>query len=351
MMIALAALWFVLGGIVGSFLNVVVYRVPAGLSVVSPGSHCPKCDRPIRWYDNVPILAWLWLRGRCRDCSAPISPRYPLVELLTATVFLSVGWVQTWVQATTLPGQAASLRMNHRVARSFSHEGSDSNGIDQSTRSLDGWELLTAAAPAAVVQLTVLSTLLSAALIAFDGGPMLRRLFAPAWIMGILAYAPELGAFPWAYAGFSPPEWWTPWTGALAGLVSGAVVQVLLLVSGDCENRRASLQATSAPSRRNSVSTSGSEDSGTACAPRWVTALLLNTTASFGRSAPICSLGCLGLLCGPWPTVILASASITAATVVAAANRCTSLRLPVMFAGSLFVFAWVWFVAVPLCSR
>jgi leader peptidase (prepilin peptidase)/N-methyltransferase len=77
----------VLGLVVGSFLNVVIHRVPAGLSVVSPGSSCPACGHVVRGYDNVPVVSWLLLRGRCRDCAAPISARYPLVELATAVLF------------------------------------------------------------------------------------------------------------------------------------------------------------------------------------------------------------------------------------------------------------------------
>lgn len=88
--LALSAWWFVLGGCVGSFLNVVAYRLPAGLSIASPPSHCPLCKTPIRWRDNLPIVGWLFLRGRCRDCHAPIAKRYPLVELLTAVLFLAV---------------------------------------------------------------------------------------------------------------------------------------------------------------------------------------------------------------------------------------------------------------------
>jgi leader peptidase (prepilin peptidase) / N-methyltransferase len=77
-----------LGLVVGSFLNVVIWRVPRGESIVSPPSHCPACDRPIRPRDNVPVLSWLVLRGRCRACAEPISARYPAVELLTAAVFV-----------------------------------------------------------------------------------------------------------------------------------------------------------------------------------------------------------------------------------------------------------------------
>jgi leader peptidase (prepilin peptidase) / N-methyltransferase len=86
----MAAAAALLGAVIGSFLNVVIHRVPLGESIVSPGSHCPHCDAPVANYDNVPVLSWLLLRGRCRNCGGPISPRYPLVELLTAVVFAAV---------------------------------------------------------------------------------------------------------------------------------------------------------------------------------------------------------------------------------------------------------------------
>lgn len=86
-MLALSTLTAVLGLLIGSFLNVVIWRVPRNESVVRPPSRCPACDRAIRPRDNVPVLSWLVLRGRCRDCSEPISGRYPLVELGTAAVF------------------------------------------------------------------------------------------------------------------------------------------------------------------------------------------------------------------------------------------------------------------------
>src|SRR3954447_26801825 len=77
----------VFGLLIGSFLNVVVWRVPRGESVVSPPSHCPSCDMPIAPRDNIPVLSWVLLRGRCRSCGARISSRYPLVELLTGILF------------------------------------------------------------------------------------------------------------------------------------------------------------------------------------------------------------------------------------------------------------------------
>ena len=80
----------VLGLTVGSFLNVVIHRVPRGESLVRPGSHCPHCAAPVRRRHNVPVLGWLLLRGRCADCAAPISVRYPLVEAGTAALFVAV---------------------------------------------------------------------------------------------------------------------------------------------------------------------------------------------------------------------------------------------------------------------
>lgn len=94
----LPALAAVVGLLIGSFLNVVVWRVPRGESVVSPPSACPRCGHRIRSRDNVPVLSWLLLRGRCRDCGTPIAVRYPLVEAGTAVVFalVAVRFGTTW---------------------------------------------------------------------------------------------------------------------------------------------------------------------------------------------------------------------------------------------------------------
>jgi len=81
---------FWLGACIGSFLNVVVWRVPRGESIARPPSHCPKCGSPIRWWQNIPILSWLALRGKCANCREPISPRYILVEALVGVLFLAV---------------------------------------------------------------------------------------------------------------------------------------------------------------------------------------------------------------------------------------------------------------------
>jgi len=83
------ALFFLLAGLaIGSFLNVCIYRIPRNRSLIFPGSACPACGHPIRWYENIPVFSWLFLRGRCSACRSPISVKYPLVELLTGMLFL-----------------------------------------------------------------------------------------------------------------------------------------------------------------------------------------------------------------------------------------------------------------------
>jgi leader peptidase (prepilin peptidase)/N-methyltransferase len=99
-----SVVFFVFGSMVGSFLNVCIYRMPLGLSVVSPPSHCPHCKYSIPWFLNMPLLTWLVLRGRCKNCRAPISGRYFLVELLTAVMFLGCwlmyGHASAWLALT-----------------------------------------------------------------------------------------------------------------------------------------------------------------------------------------------------------------------------------------------------------
>ena len=153
----LIVLWmFAMGAAVGSFLNVVVYRLPLGISLVYPPSHCPKCGKRIPWYDNVPIFGWIILRGRCRQCHDPISARYPIVEAITATMF----------------GLLAANEM----------------------------DLLTTIYP---IHLLLLCTLLCAALIEFDGNQPSFGLFLPAFITGI--------AIRWFFSWLRPSEVW-PWS-------------------------------------------------------------------------------------------------------------------------------------------
>jgi leader peptidase (prepilin peptidase) / N-methyltransferase len=84
----IAVMATLVGLVFGSFLNVVIYRLPRGESLARPGSHCPSCGHAVRWHDNIPVLSFVWLRSRCRDCGARISIRYPLVEVLTGGLFL-----------------------------------------------------------------------------------------------------------------------------------------------------------------------------------------------------------------------------------------------------------------------
>ena len=86
------AIVFVFGSAIGSFLNVVVYRLPADLSVMWPPSRCPKCLNQLKPYENIPVFGWLWLRGRCNHCRSTISVRYPLVEAATGLLFLLIFW-------------------------------------------------------------------------------------------------------------------------------------------------------------------------------------------------------------------------------------------------------------------
>jgi leader peptidase (prepilin peptidase)/N-methyltransferase len=113
--VAALLLW---GALWGSFLNVVVHRVPAGLSVVHPRSRCPACETPIRALDNIPLVSWLWLRGRCRSCRTPIPVRYPLVEAVFALLILAqaLPWLPAllsgeggWQVAVVLVGEQAAL--------------------------------------------------------------------------------------------------------------------------------------------------------------------------------------------------------------------------------------------------
>jgi leader peptidase (prepilin peptidase)/N-methyltransferase len=111
----------ILGLAFGSFLNVVIHRLPRKQSLVWPGSACPNCGKPIRWYDNVPLAGWLLLRGRCRDCHAPISIRYPVVELVTAAAFLACYW-QVGAQPLLIPRLLLSAALIALFAIDLEHQ-------------------------------------------------------------------------------------------------------------------------------------------------------------------------------------------------------------------------------------
>jgi leader peptidase (prepilin peptidase) / N-methyltransferase len=99
--VIIAVFFFLFGTIVGSFLNVCITRIPEDISIVTPGSRCPRCGAPIKPYDNVPVFAWFWLRGKCRACGAPISAMYPLMELATGLLFVA-GFFEFGITQTTV---------------------------------------------------------------------------------------------------------------------------------------------------------------------------------------------------------------------------------------------------------
>lgn len=216
------ALVGVLGLVVGSFLNVVIYRVPANLSVVSPGSSCPECRAPVRPHDNIPVVSWLLLRGRCRDCAAPIAIRYPLVELATAVLFA----VSAWHFGPSAYVVAVLVLMAGGVALFMIDL--DHRRLPFSITALVAVGVAAARAAAAVTGDAdhVIRALLSTALwLAVYGGIHLVTR-GRGMGLGDVALAPVLGLV----LGWS--GWGASLVGLLAGFVVGAVVGVGLLASG-----------------------------------------------------------------------------------------------------------------------
>jgi leader peptidase (prepilin peptidase)/N-methyltransferase len=227
---ALAAL----GLLVGSFLNVVVHRVPAGLSVLRPGSSCPACGRPVRPYDNVPVLSWLVLRGRCRDCAAPISVRYPAVELATGLLFALVG--------ARFAGSAYLVAALALVA----------GGVALFMIDLDVQRLPFAITGVVAALVTVALVIDGLDGISGIGGPgsggwpvavlsagIWTAVYGGVWLLtagrgmglGDVALAPVLGlALGWL-------GWGPGLTGLLAGFVLGAVIGLLLMLVGRAGRR------------------------------------------------------------------------------------------------------------------
>ena len=174
----------------GSFLNVVVYRVPLGLNLLRPPSHCPGCKRRIRSRDNVPVLSWLILRGRCRYCHTPISLRYPIVEAITALMF-----------AALAAGEYASAGKNLPLQTDWANQGVP---VIWSTKQM-AWPLLLLF----IYHLLLLSTLWCAGLMEIDG----HRLPAPLYLPVLLA---GLATATIAVFTHSGSLWWI-WRHALVG--------------------------------------------------------------------------------------------------------------------------------------
>jgi leader peptidase (prepilin peptidase)/N-methyltransferase len=206
--VLLLAWLFALGASVGSFLNVAVYRLPAGLSLVHPSSHCPRCLAPIRLRDNIPVFGWLLLRGRCRDCRLPISRRYPAVEFFVGCMFVGLAVAELYL---TPPLKAAALA------------GAIRPPLDP--REIPFWL-------AYAMHALLLTTLVGAALIESDGRRIPRRLFFPTLLVGFALPLlwPELRLLP-ALPGAELTDWRAAVVDGLAGLTFGALLGALAWAS------------------------------------------------------------------------------------------------------------------------
>jgi prepilin signal peptidase PulO-like enzyme (type II secretory pathway) len=213
----LYAWMFVIGSVIGSFLNVVIYRLPRGMSLLHPASSCPQCGHVIRWFDNVPILGWLWLRGRCRDCKAKISIRYPIVEAATAVIFVALAYT-----AVVAPYSAA-LRKTQVAAEAAPPQPRGAQAEEASPSIPTDRFFATYA-----YHLVLLCALLAAALIDFDGQKLPRRLITWPSGVGILwaVYWPAVQALP--LAGSADAEGWLARLIAFATCVVGMLAAVVL---------------------------------------------------------------------------------------------------------------------------
>lgn len=193
---------FAVGACVGSFLNVVIYRLPLGLNLVYPGSHCPRCLAPIRWRHNIPIFGWLILRGKCYDCKLPISPRYPLVELLIATLFAGIAWLEVF------RWNAFELLTPVAFARPILHPN-------------QSWPFWVAYA----THVLLLTTLVAAALMECDRRRVPWRLYFPVLLLGFFAprFWPEIRHVPWSDSHLTAA--WEAWLAdGVAGLATGLLL-------------------------------------------------------------------------------------------------------------------------------
>jgi leader peptidase (prepilin peptidase)/N-methyltransferase len=197
-----------LGANLGSFLNVVVHRLPRGESVVRGGSRCPSCGAAIRWHDNVPVVGWLALGGRCRDCRRPISPRYPLVEAAAAAIVGAVASVELLSGGRNLPGE---MSLGRRA------------GGDLLILNPDWWLIA-----ACALHCAVLVTLLAWALLDRDGQPVPTPWLVAAMAIMVVAAVALPGVQP-VGAGFGPQQGpLRQLVGSAAGIVVGGVVGRLL---------------------------------------------------------------------------------------------------------------------------
>ncbi len=240
-LIAVAAL---LGFIIGSFLNVVVYRVPAGIPLTRP-SRCPHCDAPVRPWQNVPVVAWLVLRGRCAHCRAPISARYPLIELATGVAFAGVLWLLLGTDAFGLAPLGTAAAAFALIAVAFLFLAAVSIAltmIDLDTHRLPN--------PVVLPGYPVLAVLFAGACLAGAPGESLLRaaiggaaLFAFYWLLRVLRPGGmgggdvKLAGVLGAALGFV--GWGALIVGAFAAFLFGGVVGIGLMLAGRATRRTA----------------------------------------------------------------------------------------------------------------
>ena len=211
----LEGMCFVFGLVIGSFLNVVIARLPTERSIVHPPSACPECGTPIRWYDNIPIVSWLVLRARCRACHNPISWCYPAVELLTGLLFA----LAAWRAVTVLDLVAAIIFLATLVVIS---------GIDLDHQIIPDIITLPGIVVGAVLSLlgspqSWLDVLLG---IVVGGGPFVLIILLTAG-RGMGGGDPKLGAMIGAFLG-----WKLALLAILIGVWSGGAVAIALLATG-----------------------------------------------------------------------------------------------------------------------
>jgi len=232
----LVVLTGVFGMLIGSFVNVVVHRVPAGVSVVTPASRCPDCDTPIAPVDNVPVASWVVLKGRCRHCRTPISAVYPLVELGTGAAFAGVALLvlPAILQATNpgavIAGVAWALSLLWLAAASIA---------------LTVIDLRTHRLPNAIVYPTIVIAALAAAIIAIGEGDL--ELFARALASGAILFGVYLALGLLWKGGMGLGDiklaaavgivlgtvgWGALIVGAFAAFVLGGLLSILLLATG-----------------------------------------------------------------------------------------------------------------------
>jgi leader peptidase (prepilin peptidase) / N-methyltransferase len=212
----------VLGLLVGSFLNVVIYRVPLKQSVVTPRSRCPGCETALAPRDNIPVVSWLMLRGRCRTCSMRISPRYPVVELLTAIAFgvMAAHFGTDWALPAFLVFTACLISVSAVDIERFIVP----NRIIVATLAV-GFPLLVVAAAAGDDWNQLVRGVLGG--LAASGGLLVMNLINPRWMgMGDVKLCLVLGLFlgwlSWGHVG----------VGMFLGFLLGAVGGVILIATG-----------------------------------------------------------------------------------------------------------------------